>query len=128
VYSVHQDSMVPMALFALAKACGRDYSASIEKGLHWLANPPEIPGTLVDTERDVIWRKVARREPGRLVTRLQAMASYIHPAIRLPGVDVAFPPSSVDYESRPYHMGWILHAWGGAEPRTMAARPVSRIC
>ena len=128
VYSVHQDSMAPMALFALAKACGRDYSESIEKGLHWLANPPEIPGTLVDTERDVIWRKVARREPGRLVTRLQAMASYIHPAIRLPGVDVAFPPSSVDYESRPYHMGWILHAWGGAEPRTMAARPVSRIC
>ena len=111
VYSVHQDSMVPMALFALAKACGRDYSASIEKGLHWLANPPEIPGTLVDTERDVIWRKVARREPGRLVTRLQAMASYIHPAIRLPGVDVVFPPNSIDYESRPYHMGWILHAW-----------------
>ena len=111
VYSVHQDSMVPMALFALAKSCGRDYSASIEKGLHWLANPPEIPGTLVDTERDVIWRKVARREPGRLVTRLQAMASYMHPAIRLPGVDVAFPPNSIDYESRPYHMGWILHAW-----------------
>ncbi len=111
VYSVHQDSMVPMALFALAEACGRDYSEAIEKGLQWLANPPEIPGFLVDTERDIIWRKVARREPGRLVIRLQAIASYIHPAIRMPGVDLAFPPRSVDYESRPYHMGWILHAW-----------------
>ncbi len=111
VYSVHQDSMAPMALYALAKACGRDYSASIEKGLHWLANPPEIPGTLVDTERDVIWRKVARREPGRLVTRLQATVSRLHSAMRIPAVDSIFPPNSVDYESRPYHMGWILHAW-----------------
>jgi hypothetical protein len=111
VYSVHQDSMAPMALFALAKACGRDYSESIEKGLCWLSNPVEITGSLVDTERNVIWRKVARHEPGRLVRGLQATASRLHPAIRLPGVDVAFPSNSVDYESRPYHMGWILHTW-----------------
>ena len=111
VYSVHQDSMAPMALFALAKACGRDYSESIEKGLRWLSNPVEITGSLVDTERNVIWRKVARREPGRLVRSLQATASRLHPAIRLPGIDIAFPSNSVDYESRPYHMGWILYAW-----------------
>ena len=111
VYSVHQDSMAPMALFALAEACSQDYSESLEKGLRWLANPLEISGTLIDTERNVIWRKVARREPGRLVRGLQATASRLHPAIPLPGVDIAFPPSSVDYESRPYHMGWILHAW-----------------
>jgi hypothetical protein len=111
VYSVHQDSMAPMALFALAKACGRDYSASIEKGLYWLFNPAEITGSLIDTERDVIWRKVARREPGRLVRSLQATTSCLHSAIRVPGVDFLFPPVSIDYESRPYHMGWILHAW-----------------
>lgn len=111
VYSVHQDSMAPMALFALAEACGRDYSKSIEKGLRWLANPAEITGSLVDTERNVIWRKVARREPGRLVRGLQATTSRLHPAIRIPAVDSIFPPNTVDYESRPYHMGWILHAW-----------------
>jgi hypothetical protein len=111
VYSVHQDSMAPMALFALAEACGQDYSESIEKGLHWLCNPVEITGTLVDTERNVIWRKVARREPGRLVRSLQAITSCLHSAIRVPGVDFLFPPVSIDYESRPYHMGWILHAW-----------------
>jgi hypothetical protein len=102
-----------MALFALAKACGRDFSESIERGLRWRANPPEISGALIDTdtERDVIWRKIARHEPGRLVRCLQATASRLHPAIRVPGVDVVFPAVSVDYESRPYHMGWILHAW-----------------
>ena len=111
VYSVHQDSMAPMALFALAKACGRDHSESIEKGLRWLFNPAEIEGFLVDTERNVIWRRVGRHEPGRLVRGLQSIASRLHPAIRLPAVDIVFPPNSVDYESRPYHMGWILHAW-----------------
>ncbi len=118
VYSVHQDSMAPMALFALAEACGRDYSESIENGLRWLSNPAEITGSLVDTKRNVIWRKVARREPGRLVRGLQATVSRLHPAIRLPAVDAVFPPNSIDYESRPYHMGWILYAWGGTELKT----------
>ena len=111
VYAVHQDSMAPMALFAAAKACGRDYSESIQKSLRWLVDPPEIAGAIIDTERNVIWRKVARHEPGKLVRGLQAAASRLHPAIRLPAVDVAFPPNSVDYETRPYHMAWILHAW-----------------
>jgi len=119
VYSVHQDSMAPMALFALAEACSRNHSESIEKGLLWLVSPSEKIESLIDAERNVIWRKVARHEPGRLVRGLQATASRLHPAIRLPAVDVAFPPGSIDYESRPYHMGWILHAWRSAEQLQM---------
>jgi hypothetical protein len=111
VYSVHQDAMAPMALFALAEACGRDHSESIEKGLRWLANSPEIAGSLIDTERNVIWRKVARREPYRLVRKMQAVASRLHPRLRVPAADVLFPPVAIDYETRPYHMGWILQAW-----------------
>ena len=111
VYSVHQDAMAPMALFALAEACGLDYSRTIEKGLRWLVNPPEISGEIIDMQRNIIWRKVGRREPGKLIRSLQAIASYMHPAIKLPYVDIIFPPNSVDYESRPYHMGWILYAW-----------------
>jgi hypothetical protein len=111
VYAVHQDAMAPMALFALSKASGRDYSESIEKGLHWLVKPTEVTESLIDTERNVIWRKVARREPKRIVRALQAACSYMHPNLRLKGTDIFFPPVSIDYESRPYHMGWILHAW-----------------
>ena len=110
VYSVHQDSMAPMALFALFEACGRDYFNYIEKGLRWLFNPPDNNEFLIDNERSVIWRKVARRA-GRLVRSLQATASYLHPDIRVPGLNFLLPAVSIDYESRPYHMGWILHAW-----------------
>ena len=111
VYSVHQYSMAPMALFALAKACGQVHSELIEKGLSWLSNPPEIAESLIDTERNVIWRKVARRESRRLVRGLQAAACRLHQAMRIPAVNSIIPPISVDYETRPYHMGWILHAW-----------------
>lgn len=111
VYSVHQDAMAPMALFALADACGTDYSEAVKKSLGWLTNPPESPGSLIDRERNIIWRKIARREPFKLVRKLQAAASYLNPRLRAPGVDILFPPVSVDYESRPYEMGWLLHAW-----------------
>jgi hypothetical protein len=111
VYSVHQEAMAPMVLFALAKACGQDHSASIKKSVHWLFDPPEKAGPPVDLEHKVIWRKVARREPRRLVRGLQAAASCLYARLRVPAMEIAFPPTAIDYESRPYEMGWILHTW-----------------
>jgi hypothetical protein len=111
VYSVHQDSMAPMALFALANACNKDYPQAMEKSLDWLKNPTEFQGSLIDRKRNIIWRKIARREPFKLVRKIQASVSYLHPSLRAPGMDFLFPPVSIDYESRPYHMGWILYAW-----------------
>jgi len=122
VYAVHQDAMGPMALQALQEACGADYRAAIRKGVEWLIDPPEIDGSLIDEQAGVIWRKVARHEPGKWVRSVQAAASRLHPALRVPGVDWVFRPGRVDYESRPYHMGWILYAWpsGRASQRTRA--------
>ncbi len=112
VYAVHQNSMAPMALFALADACGVDHSPSIARGVRWLESSRELGGgTLIDEQADLIWRKVARREPGKLSRGLQAMASRAHPVLRMPGLDMVFRPGRVDYECRPYHLGWILHAW-----------------
>jgi len=111
VYAVHQDAMAPMALLAAAGATGVDFSAAIGRGLDWLAHSPEIGASLVDESSNVIWRKVCRREPGKLVRGMQAAVSCCHRSLRVPGVNVIFPPISIDYESRPYHMGWILYAF-----------------
>lgn len=108
VYSVHQDSMAPMALFDLADACGDDHRDAIDRGLDWLVHAPEIDGSLVDTDAGVIWRKVARRERGKLTRAARALSTRIHPALRPPA---PFAPRSIDWESRPYHLGWILYAW-----------------
>jgi hypothetical protein len=112
VYAVHQDAMAPMALLALESAAGIDLRSSIDMGLAWLAQAPELSGdSLVDEGADLIWRKVARREPAKLVRYLQAAASRLDPALRIPGLDRVFPPGVIDYEDRPYHLGWLLHAW-----------------
>lgn len=111
VYAVHQDAMAPMALFAAETALGVEYHHAIRRGLEWLAHAPEIDGSLIDRDGDTIWRKVARREPNKLSRGLNAACSALHSGWRAPGLDRLFRPVQIDYESRPYHMGWILHAW-----------------
>ncbi len=115
VYSVHQDSMAPMALLDVHEAGGGDYTEPLTRGLDWLARSPELNGaTLVDTEADLIWRKVCRREPRKLTRKLQAVASRLHARLRVPLTNTIFPPKAIDYECRPYHLGWILYAFSTA--------------
>ncbi len=112
VYAVHQDAMAPMALFDLQEVTGKDYGPWIRRGLGWLARSPELDGgSLVDAKADIIWRKVARREPNKLARSLQAVASGVHPSLRVPGLDALFPPVTIDREDRPYHLGWLLYAF-----------------
>ena len=112
--------MAPLGLFALEDAGGGKYAPNVERGLAWLARSPELEGgSLIDEAADLVWRKVARREPGKLARALQALASRAHAGLRVPGLEVALPPRAVDYEDRPYHPGWFLHAW--PSPRVTAS-------
>lgn len=111
VYSVHQDAMAPMALFALKDAGGPDWERKIAKGMAWLEFADEVGFSMVDEAAGVIWRKVARKGPNKIGRYLQAGASRIHSSLRAPGVDLFFPPVTIDYECRPYHLGWLLYAW-----------------
>ena len=112
VYAIHQDAMAPMSLVALRDTGGPDHTAEIGKGLAWLAHAPELQGkSLIDTENDLVWRKVARHEPRKLVRYIKGISSRVHPNLRIPGLDVFFPPGTIDYEDRPYHLGWLLYAW-----------------
>jgi hypothetical protein len=123
VYAVHQDAMAPLALFALAEASSHEFGEAVARGLAWLDSAPELGGrSLIDVEADLIWRKVARHEPRKLARSLQALASRVHPGLRVPGLDAVFPPGAVDDEDRPYHLGWLLYAWPEARLRRMQAR------
>jgi hypothetical protein len=112
VYAVHQDSMAPMALHALQQASGRDFEEPVARGLQWLFTAPELEGdSLIDERAGLIWRKVARREPAKLARYLQAAASRVRPTLRVPGLDRVLPPRAIDFEDRPYHLGWVLYTW-----------------
>lgn len=111
VYSVHQHAMAPMVLLELLEAGGQDHLDSVRRGLDWLDRHPEVPASLVTEQKGVIWRKVGRREPPKAVRAVSAATTAIRPGFHLPGLDSVFPPSKVDYECRPYELGWLLYAW-----------------
>lgn len=112
VYAIHQDAMGPMALRALKEAGGGEFDEPVRKGLQWLDASPELHGgSLIDDDAQMLWRKVARREPMKATRYLQAACTKLHPRLRAPGVDVIFPAAVIDFEDRPYHWGWFLYAW-----------------
>jgi hypothetical protein len=111
VYSVHQHSMAPMALMELWEAGGDDHRDEVSLGLSWLRTHPEVFVELVDPEHHVVWRRVGRREPRRLSRGLKAVGTAATRGRPLPSMNLLLPPSSVDYECRPYELGWLLYAW-----------------
>lgn len=113
VYSVHQDAMGPMCLLDLSDAGGGRFDEAIRASLRWMARPAEVSHSLVDEAEDLIWRKVGRRDPRKLVRISRALASRFVPGARLRFLDAAFAADQVDYESRPYHLGWVLATWLG---------------
>jgi hypothetical protein len=113
VYAVHQDAMAPLAFFALEEATGLDFAEPLARG-----------GSLIDPAAGLIWRKVARREPGKLSRTLRGAATRLRAGARLPGLDAFFPPGAVDREDRPYHLGWLLHAFPAGELGAARARRI----
>jgi hypothetical protein len=111
-YSVHQHGMAPMVLDELAAAGGTDHSEAVRRGFAWLSTHPECLEPLVAPELGVIWRKVGRREPFKAARAAGALVSRVRPGARVPLVDQVLPAGRVDYECRPYELGWLLYASG----------------
>ena len=113
VYTVHQDAMGPMALLDLQDACGSDHSGAVRRGLKWMETAEEVGTCLVDEREQLIWRSVKRSDPAKIVRRVRAALTRALPGRRAKWLDRWFAPRAVDYEDRPYHLGWILDAWLG---------------
>jgi hypothetical protein len=104
VYSVHQDGMAPMALFALNEATGKDYREPIFRGLAWIMGHNELRRDLCESGSCLIWRNIHRRGWGKYLMDLSDVISLRR--------DSGKPDHlSLLYESRPYHLGWLLYAF-----------------
>lgn len=78
VYSVSQDSSMPMALEALHLATGhRNYAENITRGLNWVLGQNELGTSLLDEGCGATWQCIAQ-ESGELQI-VKEMQSY-HPA------------------------------------------------
>ncbi len=115
VYTVHQHAMAPMALLDLAAAGGHDSTPAIERGLHWLADTPELGGGehLILDEAALTWRKVYRGDPRKLVRAVHGLTTRAMAGVRLTAVERLYRPVAIDRECRPYELGWLLFTWLG---------------
>jgi hypothetical protein len=110
-YPVYQYGMAPMALFELHAVGGPDFSEAVFRGMKWMRKAPEINASLIDSNQCAIWRKVDRTGPRKFCRVVKAVGSRIHASLRLDGLNRLFPPRTIDFECRPYCMGWLLYAW-----------------
>lgn len=104
VFSVHQEGMAPMALFAAAKRTGCDFEEPIYRGLEWILGKNELGMDMRDAARNMIWRSLSQKKWKQYRELLSAMI----------GSDayMSVPPDlEVLYECRPYCFGWLLYAF-----------------
>ena len=104
VYSVHQHSMAPMALRALALAGGHAHAAAVASSRAWL-HANELGLDLVEPASGIIWRSVEREE-GTAAHRLRQACLLAG----LPTPEPQSPRFRLNREIRPYEWGWLLYA------------------
>jgi hypothetical protein len=105
VYSVHQQGMAPMALFAVEEASQQSFKESIYKGLRWIYKSNELSADMRDLDQNLIWRCIL---PKRTRTKYwDTMLSVLRP----PKENAPTGPLEILYEDRPYELGWLLYAF-----------------
>jgi hypothetical protein len=104
VYSVHQHSMAPMALRALAAAGGVNHGEAVHRSRAWLS-ANELGLDMQDAQTGIVWRSIERAEAGaaRLLRRARI-------ALGRPAAAEAPPRFALNREIRPYEWGWLLYA------------------
>ncbi len=106
VYSVHQQGMAPMALFAAEEATGHNFDGPIYKGLRWIYGANELGEDMRDVSQNLIWRCIYSQ---------QKSSKYLNIVRSLLGMEGATPATGdlkILHEDRPYELGWLLYAFG----------------
>jgi len=104
VFSVHQDGMAPMALFALGKSIGEDLSPWIYRGQQWISGKNELGRDLRETSTNIIWRSIYQAKCRTYFNEAKSLLGFGHNNDAPSGLRIRF-------ECRPYHFGWLLYAF-----------------
>jgi hypothetical protein len=113
IYSVHQDAMAPMALFALSETSGDDrYARAALAGVRWLDGVNELSTEFVLEDEGMIYRSIRRPRPLDRVWLYANTLAAVAGAQPRAGRGRLLELNPTD---RPYHLGWILEAWCGRE-------------
>jgi len=121
VFSVHQDGMGPMALLELGEAVGTDFSGPVYKGLQWVGGDNELACEMRDMRLRVIWRSV--ENGSRHWNRLRSVGRLLGATRSVDSADGL----RINFECRPYHLGWLLYAFAGRSAAVRAAHSLQSL-
>ncbi len=106
IYSVHQDSMAPMALLELARLVDSDYTDVIDLSLGWF-NQNHFGVEMIDENDNVIYRSL--RRPKKIYDKLYLPYKTLHSYFSEIHSDLK--SFEVYKQCFSYHLGWILYCW-----------------
>jgi hypothetical protein len=89
----------------LADAAGLNFDGPIYKGLNWIFGGNEMGRDLRDPHNTLVWRSLFE---SKVRTRCNEL-------FRFAGLSRSARDLRINYEDRPYHLGWVLYAFAGRE-------------
>ncbi len=123
VYSVHQDAMAPMALRVAGNALKENYSGIIQRSLKWFDHMAMGDDNIINQHHHLIWRSLQKRGKKKSIYDYLGLnyGGLPHEVKQILFKQIIFNQKptdqnpalaklKVDYETRPYHYGWILYA------------------
>jgi hypothetical protein len=105
VYSVHQDAMAPMALFAIQDVSNLNFEKYIFKGLDWLVQGNSLSTNMIDGDLNTIWRAIS---PGKIPRKVKSILSVLGFK-----TNEVYNNLEIVKECWSYHLGWILYTFSG---------------
>jgi hypothetical protein len=106
VFSVHQEGMAPMVLFALADSTGKNFEEAIYRGLEWIGGANELRTDMRDFAHHLIWRRIHPVPAFSMKVDVALSHLRTHRSTSHRKMDIL-------HECRPYELGWLLYAFGG---------------
>jgi hypothetical protein len=110
IFSVHQDGMGPMVLLDVGERLEISFQEPVERSLAWIFGSHTIAPSMIDRNLGVIWRGLRRKGPSQYVLQISRLLHYYEMPFLAKLVNAA-PGLTIQYECRPYHLGWLLYAF-----------------
>jgi ubiquinone/menaquinone biosynthesis C-methylase UbiE len=107
VFSVHQLGMAPLALLAVGRVSGDDFTPWVRRGARWVAGPNEVGQPLITGGDSTVWRSVRRKGSQHPWASAVLLRLAWHRFGRLAAL---WPGKEINREHRPYEYGWLLAA------------------
>ena len=110
IYSVHQHGMAPMALLKLSWLKGGEYISQVSRGIEWIFGQNELGVSMVDWKQAVVWRSIRKGGWLKGVSNINKMLFILGLGQPMPLRQVRASGLEIDYECRPYEIGWMIYA------------------